>query len=170
MNGDRFATIHCSIARTAGVMGDPWTLLILRDLFLGLTKYEQLRGDLGIATNVLADRLDHLVAAGLVERFAYQDRPVRHRYALTDAGRDAYSVLLTMVAWGDRHQAPAGPPLRLVHQDCGEPTAAVVVCRHCGGELRPDSVRAQAGPGGAKAPGTMVIAERLAATGLHDLS
>src|SRR5690349_8852205 len=130
---DRFADIHCSVARAGGLVADPWTLLILRDLFLGLRRYEELRRDLGVATNVLADRLDRLVSAGLAERHRYAERPVRHEYRLTDAGRDLYGVVLALMAWGDRHLAAEGPPLRLIHAACGKSAAPTVACDQCGG-------------------------------------
>jgi DNA-binding HxlR family transcriptional regulator len=163
MARDRFADIHCSVARAAGVVADPWTLLILRDLYLGLHRYEELRQDLGIATNVLADRLDRLADHGLIESHAYQQNPVRHDYRLTAAGVDLYGVVLALMAWGDRHLAPSGPPLRVVHHDCGKRTHAAVTCAHCGASLTPDTTDLIGGPGGALAPGTAVIAARLAA-------
>lgn len=157
MDRDRFAAIHCSVARTANVVADPWTLLILRDLFLGLGRYEQLRRDLGISTNVLADRLDRLVADGIAERHAYAQRPVRHEYRLTGAGRELFGIVVTLLAWGDRHLAVDGPPLRLVHTGCGRPTVPTVACDGCGGELTADTVHAVPGPGGRAAPGTALI-------------
>lgn len=161
MDRDRFAGIACSVARTSGIVADPWALLVLRDLFLGLTRYDELRRDLGVATNVLADRLDRLVAAGLVTREAYRRAPVRHEYRLTEPGRDLYGVVLALMAWGDRHLATDGPPMRLVHDDCGHETGPVVACDRCGGELTHANVTVRPGPGGRHAPGTAVIAERL---------
>ena len=161
MDRDRFASISCSVARASGVVADPWALLVLRDLFLGLTRYDELRRDLGVATNVLADRLDRLVDAGLVVRAAYQRAPVRHEYRLTDAGRDLYGVVVALMAWGDRHLAPDGPPMLLVHDVCGHRTTPVVACDRCGGELTNDEVSVRPGPGGRHAPGTAVVAERL---------
>jgi DNA-binding HxlR family transcriptional regulator len=158
---NRFAAMHCSIARTAGVVGDPWTLLVLRDLFLGINRYEELRRDLGIATNMLADRLDRLVSDGLVERRRYEQRPPRDEFLLTARGRDLFTVALTVMAWGDRHEAPDGPPMRLRHDGCGHPATPRVTCDHCGGELRLDNVTVLPGPGGRDAPGTTVVAERL---------
>lgn len=165
MDRDRFAAIGCSVARTAGLIADPWTLLVLRDLFLGLNRYEELHRDLGVATNVLADRLERLVSGGLVTRHTYQQRPVRDEYRLTPAGRDLYGVVLALLAWGDRHLARAGPPMTLVHAACGRPTRPVVSCDTCGGELTDNTVRTYPGPGGAPGPGTALIAARLAAGG-----
>jgi DNA-binding HxlR family transcriptional regulator len=157
MKGERFSRMHCSVARAAAVVADQWTVVILRDLFLGLNRYEDLRADLGIATNILADRLDHLVAEGVVERVAYQERPVRYEYELTDAGRELYGVVLTLLTWGDRHRAVAGPPLVLVHEACGDVAQARVTCSECGGELKAGEVRHAAGPGGRRAPGTALV-------------
>lgn len=111
----RFADIPCSVSRAAGAIADPWTLLVLRDLFLGLRRFEELRQDLGIATNILTARLDHLVAERLVERRRYHAHPPRDEYLLTDAGRDLHGIVLALLAWGDRHRPdpmrrPAPPP------------------------------------------------------------
>lgn len=162
MDRERFSTMACSIARTAGVVADPWALLVLRDLFLGLNRYEELRRDLGVATNVLADRLDRLMEAGLISRHEYQQAPVRHEYGLTESGRDLYGVIVALMAWGDRHVAPDGPPMVLTHATCGHRTTPTVVCDRCGDELTDHDVAFGPGPGGRFAPGTAVIAERLA--------
>lgn len=157
-----FDAMHCSIARTAAVAGDAWSLLILRDLFLGLSTFEDLRRDLGIATNVLTARLDHLIAEGVIERRRYLDHPPRHDYHLTKPGRDLYGVVLAMLAWGDRHRADGGAPLVLEHTDCGAPCHPTVVCSNCGRELTASEVSAAPGPGGRIARGTAVIGARLA--------
>lgn len=160
MRTARFADIHCSISRASAVVADPWSLLVLRDLFLGLSTYEQLHRDLGIATNVLADRLDRLEAEGVIERRPYSERPPRDAYHLTASGRDLYGVILTLMAWGDRHRAPEGAPLRLTHGD--HAASPRVTCDACGEELTADSVTVHGGPGGRHARGTAVIAELLA--------
>ncbi|MEU4995427.1 helix-turn-helix domain-containing protein [Streptomyces sp. NPDC021622] len=157
MKGERFARMHCSVARAAAVMADQWTVLILRDLFLGLNRYEDLRADLGIATNILADRLEHLTAEGVVERTAYQERPVRHEYVLTESGRDLYGAVLTLLTWGDHHRPEGGPPLIPVHDTCGRPADPRVTCGHCGEELTPETVTHTPGPGGRTAPGTALV-------------
>ncbi|MFI9812818.1 winged helix-turn-helix transcriptional regulator [Saccharothrix variisporea] len=161
MNRDRFTAMACSVARTSGLIGDPWTLLVLRDLFLGLTRFDELHRDLGVATNVLSDRLDRLMSAGLVERKPYQRNPVRYRYELTEPGKELYGVVLSLLAWGDRYMAVDGAPMELVHRDCGELTTPLVTCDNCGGELHVDDVEVRPGPGGRHAPGTVVIAELL---------
>jgi DNA-binding HxlR family transcriptional regulator len=155
--------IPCSIARTAHVVGEWWTPLILRDLFAGLSRFEDLRRDLGLASNVLADRLATLVEHGIVERRAYQDAPTRYEYVLTAKGRDLFPILMTLIGWGDRWEAgEAGPPTVLVHDACGRSTTPTLVCEHCGGELRDDTVTSVAGPGGRTGPGTALIGPLLA--------
>ncbi|HJO20101.1 MAG TPA: helix-turn-helix domain-containing protein, partial [Acidimicrobiales bacterium] len=96
------STDRCSIARTLEAVGDRWTLLILRDLFRGVRRFERLHGDLGIARNLLTDRLRRLEEAGVVQRVPYQERPVRHEYRLTAKGRDLSPALVALMAWGDR--------------------------------------------------------------------
>lgn len=152
----------CSIARALDVIGEWWTPLILRDVFLGLTRFEELQRDLGLARNILADRLDTLVGGGVLERRPYQDRPVRHAYVLTAKGRDLLPVLLTLQAWGDRWTAgAAGPPLRLRHDPCGRVTTPVAVCAHCRQPLAAADLTALPGPGGRAARGTLLVGQQL---------
>lgn len=149
-----------SIARTVDLVGQRWTPLILRDLFAGMSRFEDIRRDLGIASNVLAARLDDLERHGVVERRQYQSMPVRHDYVLTDKGRDLYPVIATLLAWGDKWLAdPDGPPALIVHTDCGHVTTAKTVCADCGGELKSDNAIAAAGPGARPGPGTAVIGD-----------
>lgn len=155
-----FGDIACSIARAVDVVGQRWTPLILRDLFAGLTRFEDIRRDLGIASNILAARLDDLEVHGVVERRQYHSAPPRYEYLLTDKGRDLYPVIATLLAWGDKWRAgPDGPPALLVHGECGCVTTAKTVCARCGGELRADTATATAGPGARPGPGTAVIGE-----------
>ena len=120
MLGNDYPGQVCSIARTLEVVGERWTMLILRDVFLGLRRFDDIRDDLGIARNVLAARLERLVAEEVLVKAPYQERPVRHEYRLTAKGRDLWPVLFELVAWGDRHApAPQGPPVVLRHRDCG---------------------------------------------------
>lgn len=153
-----FSDIVCSIARTVDAIGERWTPLILRDLFVGLRRFEDLRRDLGIASNVLAARLDALQEHGIVEKRAYQSNPVRYEYLLTERGRDLYPVLTMLITWGDKWLAGTeGPPAVVVHRGCGRATSGVVVCRECGEPLTADDVRWLPGPGGRPGPGTMLI-------------
>src|SRR5581483_7463919 len=121
----------CSIARTMTVIGQPWTVLVLRDLFNGMRRFDELAEHLGVARNVLARRLTSLVENGLVERVEYREpgQRARHEYRLTSAGRDLRPVLLALMDYGDHHFAGEdGPPMRLVHKDCG---GAVTVRMEC---------------------------------------
>lgn len=122
---------RCSVARTAEVVGDAWTVLVLRDLFNGVRRFDDLAAHLGVARNVLTRRLTALVEEGIVERVPYREPGARerHEYRLTAAGRDLRPVLLAMLAWGDAHRAgPDGPPVRVEHPECG---AAVHVELRC---------------------------------------
>lgn len=140
----------CSIAATLDVIGDRWTLLILRDAFRGIRRFEALHRDLGIARNLLADRLARLVEHGVLEKVRYQDRPPRSEYRLTAAGRDLSPVLVALMHWGDRHTAPAsGPPVELVHRECGHPIEVRLVCPHCDAALTATDLVGRPGPGSA---------------------
>ena len=157
-----FSSMDCSIARAVDVLGEPWTPLILRDLLLGITQFDDMRRDLGISTNVLADRLRRLVQHRVVERRPYGSHPNRFTYQLTRKGRDAVPILLALVAWGDRWEAGgAGPPTDVIHTKCGKPTNAVVHCAACGLPLDPDELRYRNGRGSRRGPGTVVLRERL---------
>ena len=120
-----------SIAATLAAVGDRWTLLILRDLFRGVRRFEHLRSDLGIARNLLTDRLQRLVQLEIVHRVPYQDRPVRHEYRLTAKGADLSPALVALMRWGDRWYAVDGPPTLLVHDACGTPLDQAVSCPAC---------------------------------------
>ena len=158
-----FGKFSCSIARTLDAIGERWTFLILRDVFVGINRFDDLQRDLGIARNVLAERLESLVWDGILERHAYQERPLRYEYLLTEKGRELQPVLLAIVAWGDRWTSgKGGPPVRIRHDRCGSETTAEVVCSCCGEPLEPGEVTALAGPGGRIGPGTQVIGELLA--------
>jgi DNA-binding HxlR family transcriptional regulator len=162
MRQTSFAAMQCSLARSLEVVGDWWSPLIVRDLFLGLNRFDQLVDDLGISRNLLADRLAGLVGGGVVAKEAYQERPVRHRYVLTEAGRELVPVLLALTAWGDRWATPdGGPPLRTRHATCGARTTPTVCCSECREPLGADDIRVTAGPGGRSAPGTALLAELL---------
>lgn len=133
---------HCSIARTLSVVGERWTLLILREIFLGARRFDELRERLDIARNVLAQRLAHLVDHGVLEKDAYQTRPPRFDYRLTDKGRDLYPVLVAMLGWGDRWMSEDAPSsLSLTHRACGHRIEGALVCAHCREPLVPEQTR-----------------------------
>ncbi len=137
----------CSVARTLDLIGEWWSLLILRDVFFGIRRFEELLQDLGISRKILTERLDTLVAVGIVERRLYQERPERYEYWPTEKGMELYPVLLVLMRWGDRWTAPDGAPLEIVHSTCGMLTQPVVVCSHCGGELNAHNIQTRLGPG-----------------------
>jgi DNA-binding HxlR family transcriptional regulator len=122
-------------------------MLILRDVFLGVTRFDDFQKRLGIARNILNQRLSHLVEAGVLEKVSYSEHPPRYDYRLTTKGRDLWPVLTAMRQWGDRYAAPDGPPLQLTHKACGHVTDAVMVCSACGERLEVRDVRAVPGPG-----------------------
>jgi DNA-binding HxlR family transcriptional regulator len=134
--------MRCSVARTLDVIGEWWTMLIMRDAFKGVTRFEDFHRNLGIARTVLSTRLDRLVEAGIFTRQQYSDHPPRSEYLLTEKGRDLFPVLVTLMQWGDRWTADDdGPPLRLVHEPCEHATSPRLACEHCGGDVTPDTVR-----------------------------
>ena len=138
--------LTCSVARTLSVVGDRWTLLVLRDAFLGVRRFEDFRA-VGLTRHRLADRLKKLVAAGVLERVRYQERPPRFEYRLTEKGRDLYPVLVSLVRWGDRWMAgEAGPPVELIHRGCGHVIMPVLACPYCAEPVTARDMRAQAGP------------------------
>ena len=143
MRRTSFAEMECSVARTLEVVGEWWTMLVVREAFSGVRRFDDFQGRLGIARNVLAARLQSLVDHGVLERRQYQDRPPRCEYRLTEKGRDLYPVLIAMLTWGDKWTAgEAGPPLKLTHE-CGHDPEAILVCSHCGVKLDARQVRAE---------------------------
>ncbi len=136
----------CSVARTLEVVGERWTLLIVRDAFLGVRRFEDFQRSLGVARNVLSSRLQLLVEHGLLERRRYQEHPERYEYRLTASGRDLQVTLVALMEWGDRHRSEQ-PPRLVGHRGCGGQARAVLVCEDCGEELPPGRVESRPGPG-----------------------
>ena|SRR5258706_9969018 len=123
----------CSLARTLAVIGDRWTLLILRDAFLGVRRFEDFERSLEIARRVLSERLALLVSQKILCRIPYQERPKRYEYRLTDKGHGLYPAILSLVHWGDKFYAGKdGPPVIHTHQNCGRDFRSVVTCSECG--------------------------------------
>ena len=140
----------CPVASALDILGDTWTLLVVRDLlWFGKRRFaDLLSSGEGISTNILAERLDRLEREGLVRRRKYQDRPPRYEYELTEKGYEFCTVLMTITAWGDRWTAgEAGPPVLIRHRGCGQHAHADVRCSHCGEPLRADEVDVEEGPG-----------------------
>jgi DNA-binding HxlR family transcriptional regulator len=136
MTPKELAAMECSVARTLDVIGDKWSLLILRDAFYGVRRFEDFQRDLGVARNILTDRLQKLVAKGVLEKRQYEERPPRFEYRLSESGRDLVGVVLVMMRWGDRWMTQAATPVTVTHTKCGHVTHAVVSCSECGDELR----------------------------------
>jgi DNA-binding HxlR family transcriptional regulator len=148
MLGNDYREQNCSIARALELVGERWTLLVLRDVFLGVRRFDELRESLGIARNVLASRLERLVSEDILEKVPYRERPLRYEYRLTDKGLDLWPVVVELLRWGDRHLAPAeGPPVVLRHRGCGGVLGERRICTRCGAPLEVGDVRAEAGPG-----------------------
>ncbi len=144
MRRTSFRKWPCSIARTVDLLGDWWTPLVLRELFFGLTRFDDLQRALSIGRNVLTDRLRRLEHEGLLERRQYQERPPRFEYHLTEKGRDFHPVLLAMMRWGDRWlHGSKGAPVLLRHTRCGAITHAEPTCAHCHEPLRHEETTAE---------------------------
>ncbi|MDT3398243.1 helix-turn-helix domain-containing protein [Streptomyces sp. B1866] len=158
------ADVSCSIARAMDLFADAWTALIMRDVLSGVARFDDIAHDLGISRKVLSARLARLVQEGVLRRERYQEAPPRDHYLATDKGRELYPVLLALMSWGDRWYAgAAGPPARIRHLACGQDTAAVPACAHCGEVLTVDNTTQLPGPGGRTGPGTRVLGPLLAA-------
>jgi DNA-binding HxlR family transcriptional regulator len=149
----------CSVARALELVGERWTLLILRDAFLGVRRFDDFQRSLGVARNVLNTRLQRLVEAGLLERRRYQERPERFEYRLTEMGRELWPSIVALMQWGDRFLAgEEGPPLVLRHKGCGGEVDDRRTCRECGAALTAFDVAPAPGPGASDA-----VRRRLAA-------
>lgn len=147
MQRTSFEGMNCSIARTLDIVGEWWSLLIVRDAFLGVTKFDDFQARLGISRNILTQRLNHLVDNEILERVQYQDHPRRYEYHLTEKGLDLFHTVTALREWGDRWLAPDGSPLMLRHQTCKHVAKAVPACSHCGERLDIAEVTLFPGPG-----------------------
>jgi DNA-binding HxlR family transcriptional regulator len=146
MKNDRFDRTLCPVARTLERVGDTWSLMILRDALHGLTRFDQFRRSLGVAPNILTDRLGRLVEAGFLERRRYSERPPRDEYVLTETGRDFQPVLFALMAFGNRHFAKEGVASQLVDAATGTPADPVLVDARTGRRVDEAGFRLAAGP------------------------
>lgn len=122
----------CSVARALEVIGDRWTMLVVRDAFHGVRRFEEFQERLGVARNVLSDRLSRLVDDGILEKRRYHERPERFDYRLTPKGVDLFPVMVSLMKWGDRHAPnPGGPPVRVLHRGCGGEVDERLLCDRC---------------------------------------
>jgi DNA-binding HxlR family transcriptional regulator len=151
MQRKSFAGMDCSVAQCLEVVGEWWSMLILRDVFLGVTRFEEFQRRLGISRNILQQRLSKLVESGILVRVPYSEHPPRFDYRLTDKGRDLWPVITAMRQWGDVYAAPSGPPIQVTHTACGSSAPAVMVCGSCGEPLGPRDVHADVVPGRSEA-------------------
>ena len=159
MRWDSLEQEQCSVARTVAVIGDRWSLLILRDCFLRVRRFEEFQSRLGVTRHVLADRLKKLVRFGVLRRAPYQESPTRYEYILTRKGLDLYPVVMAIVHWGDTHMVDErGRPMLHEHKSCGKMFDPVLVCSECGEPIIAKEVHVHAGPGAAEG-----AAEELAA-------
>jgi DNA-binding HxlR family transcriptional regulator len=140
----------CSVARSLEVLGERWTLLVIRDVFNGKRRFDAIQRDLGVARNVLAARLGRLVEEGILEKRPYQQRPPRYEYFLTGKGLELWPVMVAMMDWGDRHLAAGGPPVVIRHKQCGGSVDGRGYCDRCGARLDARDAYAEPGPGTAE--------------------
>jgi DNA-binding HxlR family transcriptional regulator len=141
MQRKRFSEMPCPIARALDLIGERWTLLILRDVFCGRRRFDALQESLGIARNILTQRLEWLVEEGILEKRAYEERPPRHEYRLTQKGRALFPVLIALLRWGQRWAPPEGVTVELVEQGTGKPVEPVLVDARTGRPLDPRALR-----------------------------
>lgn len=133
---------RCSVARALSIVGDRWTMLVVREAFLGTRRFDQFLNHVGASRNIVADRLRKLVGAGVLDKRPYEERPRRFEYRLTDKGRDLYPVLVSLLAWGDRWMAePEEPRLELVHARCGQRVTPGLSCPCCGEPIDPKEMQ-----------------------------
>ncbi len=161
--GTAYASQSCALARALEIVGERWTLLIVRDAFHGLTHYDEFLNSLGVATNMLSTRLRKLVEHGILERTG-----ARGSYHLTQKGRDLYPVVLTLMAWADRYEpGPSGPEVLILHMLCDHEAGGSLRCEHCGGPVDLSTLRVVPAPGAVGADGnpTTYTPPQLAAWG-----
>ncbi|MFE3592293.1 winged helix-turn-helix transcriptional regulator [Streptomyces niveus] len=142
MRWNEIGDVDCSVARALSVVGDRWTLLVLRDALLGVRRFEDFRANTGASRPLLTERLATLVEHGVLRRVRYQERPERYEYRLTEKGAGLYPVIVSLLTWGDRWMAgDDGPPVRLRHETCGHTTTPRLACPDCGEPIDPRDVR-----------------------------
>lgn len=138
----------CSVARTLAIIGDRWTLLIIRNAFLGISRFDEFQHQLDVTRHLLADRLDVLVENGIFKKLPYQQKPERFEYKLTKKGVELYPILMTLVAWGDKWEAlPDGPPLEYFDRETGKRIDPLLIDKTSGKPLDPRKTKPQIGPG-----------------------
>jgi DNA-binding HxlR family transcriptional regulator len=152
MLGRTYEGQNCSIAKSLELIGERWTMLIVREVFLGNRRFDEMASRLNIARNVLTARLTRLVEEGVLERVRYQERPERFEYRLTEKGIDLWPVVVSLLQFGDRYYAPDGPPVVLLHKGCGGHVDEHRICDTCGQRLTARDATREPGPGATPAP------------------
>ena len=151
MKCDALEEEPCSLARTVAVIGDRWSLLILRECFLRIRRFDEFQSSLGVTRHLLADRLKKLVRFGVLRKIPYQDAPKRYEYILTQKGLDLYPIIMSIVHWGNIHMVDSrGRPLLHEHKNCHKMFNPVMVCSECGEPLTAKEVHVHPGPGARK--------------------
>jgi DNA-binding HxlR family transcriptional regulator len=148
MLGKDYEGQHCSVARSLELIGERWTLLVIREVLYGRRKFSEMQKTLGVARNVLTNRLQRLVDEEILERRPYSEKPERYEYFLTQKGLDLWPTLVALMFWGDKHMPlEGGPPARLVHKgECGGEVNDRRICERCGKELEVREARAEISP------------------------
>ncbi|MCV7218424.1 helix-turn-helix transcriptional regulator [Mycobacterium crocinum] len=147
---DLFSTENCSVKRALDIVGEKWTLLVLREAFYGARRFERFQTRIGCPRQVLTDRLNTLVAAGVLRKVPYQEpgQRERHEYRLTEKGRDLLPAVIALMQWGDTWEAdPDGPPVEIVHRECGHPVELTLRCSHDQTPLTAHDTEPRPGPG-----------------------
>ncbi len=142
-----FTGQNCSIAAALSIVGERWSMLVMREVLLGRRRFAEIREHTGAAPNILSDRLHTLVEHGLLERRLYSERPESYEYVPTRKGLDLNPVFLALMEWGDRYAAPNGPPRVAVHTVCDHDAAPALHCSHCGELIAPADTVVRPGPG-----------------------
>ncbi len=145
----------CSIARTIEIIGNEWSLMILREMFLGSRRFDDLQRQTGASTQVLSQRLRRLVSAGILRREAYSTRPARYEYRLTRKGCELWPVIVAMKTWGDAWLADGRAPVEIVHEACGRTVDPQMTCPYCGEPMTAHDARAKLSPAIASERGEM---------------
>jgi DNA-binding HxlR family transcriptional regulator len=142
-----FADQNCSIARALAIVGERWTLLVMRDVLMGRRRFAEIKRSLGVAPNILSDRLQQLVEHGLLERRPLEGHAESHEYVATPQGQDVSPILAALLQWGDAYAAPGGPPRVQVHIPCGHDAHPRLLCGYCGEVVARGQMRSRPGPG-----------------------
>jgi DNA-binding HxlR family transcriptional regulator len=163
MRWKQIDTMTCSVARTLSVIGDRWTMLIIRDVFLGVRRFDAIQQDLRLTPHRLSDRLGKLVRDGILRRVEYEKHPPRFEYRLTKKGLDLYPLMAAMTGWGDRWMAGrAGVPVELIHRPCGHIVKPELICPSCKSKIDAREMSARPGPAlkGRAMPGEDALPQR----------